>query len=43
VITLRLIEGRSVAETAAALRKTEGAVKVLQARALQSLRRTLGP
>jgi RNA polymerase sigma-70 factor (ECF subfamily) len=41
VITLRLIEGRSVAETAAALRKTEAAVKVLQMRALQSLRRKL--
>jgi RNA polymerase sigma-70 factor (ECF subfamily) len=41
VITLRLIEGRSVAETAAALRKSEGAVKVLQMRALQSLRRKL--
>jgi RNA polymerase sigma-70 factor (ECF subfamily) len=41
VITLRLIEGRSVAESAAILRKTEGAVKVLQMRALQSLRRKL--
>jgi RNA polymerase sigma-70 factor (ECF subfamily) len=41
VITLRLIEGRSVAETAAALHKTQGAVKVLQMRALQSLRRKL--
>ncbi len=42
VITLRLIEGRSVAETAAILRKSEGAVKVTQMRALQSLRRKLG-
>ena len=41
VITLRLIEGRSIAETAIALRKTEGAVKVLQMRALQALRRRL--
>jgi RNA polymerase sigma-70 factor (ECF subfamily) len=41
VITLRLIEGRNVAETAAILRKTQGAVKVLQMRALQSLRRKL--
>jgi RNA polymerase sigma-70 factor (ECF subfamily) len=41
VITLRLIEGHSIAETAAALHKTEGAVKVLQMRALQSLRRRL--
>lgn len=41
VITLRLIEGRSVAETATILRKTVGAVKVMQMRALQSLRRKL--
>jgi RNA polymerase sigma-70 factor (ECF subfamily) len=42
VIHLRLIEGRSVNETAAILGKSEGAVKVMQMRALQSLRRKLG-
>jgi RNA polymerase sigma-70 factor (ECF subfamily) len=41
VITLRLLEGRSIIETAAALQKSEAAIKVLQMRALQSLRRRL--
>jgi RNA polymerase sigma-70 factor (ECF subfamily) len=41
VITLRLIEGRSIAETAVILQKTEAAIKVLQMRALQSLRRRM--
>lgn len=41
VLMLRLVEGRSVSETAALLGKTEGAVKVMQMRALQSLRTRL--
>ena len=41
VLMLRLMEGRSVAETAALLGKTQGAVKVMQMRALQSLRKRL--
>jgi RNA polymerase sigma-70 factor (ECF subfamily) len=42
VLMLRLIEGRSVAETAAVLGKSEGSVKVTQMRALESVRRRLG-
>ena len=41
VLMLRLVEGRNVAETAALLGKTQGAVKVMQMRALQSLRKRL--
>jgi RNA polymerase sigma-70 factor (ECF subfamily) len=38
VLVLRLIEGRSTAEVAAMLRKSAGAVKVTQMRALRALR-----
>ena len=41
VIELRYVEERSLLETAAALRKTEGAVKQLQRRALKRLRTEL--
>jgi RNA polymerase sigma-70 factor (ECF subfamily) len=41
VLMLRLIEGRSVRETAELLGKSEGAVKVLQMRALESLRKKM--
>jgi len=41
VIVLKFLEGLSNAEIAAALRKPEGAVKSLQHRALESLRRLL--
>ena len=41
VLQLRLIEGRPVKEVAAMLKKSEGAVKVAQMRALQALRKKL--
>jgi RNA polymerase sigma-70 factor (ECF subfamily) len=41
VILLRFVHGLNVAETASAMEKSEGAVKVMQTRALQSLRRAL--
>jgi RNA polymerase sigma-70 factor, ECF subfamily len=41
VVTLRFLEGQTTAETAAALEKTEDAVKKLQARGLAQLRRIL--
>jgi RNA polymerase sigma-70 factor, ECF subfamily len=37
-LTLRFLEGRSIAETARTLERTEGAVKVLQHRAVRALR-----
>ena len=42
-VELRFLEGRSVAETAALLGRTEEAVKKLQARGLANLRRLLEP
>ena len=41
VIILRFVEGRSIEETADLLGKTEGAIKTMQHRALQSLARAL--
>ena len=41
VIVLRFIEGYSITETAQVLQKSEGAVKALQHRSLESLRRYL--
>lgn len=41
IVTLRFLEGLSIAEVAAATDKTEGAVKALQYRAVMSLRRLL--
>ena len=43
VLLLRVIDQFSIAETAAIIGKSEGAVKVLQNRALKSLRRRLNP
>lgn len=42
VLTLRLVEGRSVEETARLLGKKPGAVKVLQMRALKALQSKMG-
>jgi len=41
VIVLRFLEGYSIAETAEILQKSEGAVKALQHRSLENLRRLL--
>jgi RNA polymerase sigma-70 factor (ECF subfamily) len=41
VIMLRFVEGLSIAETAQIMQKSEGAVKALQHRSLESLRRYL--
>lgn len=41
VIILRFIEGFSIAETAQIMRKSEGAIKALQHRSVQNLRRYL--
>lgn len=41
VVTLRFLEDLSIAEVAAAMGKTEGAVKALQYRAVMSLRRLM--
>jgi RNA polymerase sigma-70 factor (ECF subfamily) len=41
VLQLRLVEGRPVKEVAGMLKKSEGAVKVTQMRALQALRKRL--
>jgi RNA polymerase sigma-70 factor (ECF subfamily) len=42
VLLLRFIDDQSVRETASALGKSEGAIKVLQMRALRALRNKLG-
>ena len=42
VIILRFVEDLSLKETAAALRKTEGAVKLVQHRAVRELKKSLG-
>lgn len=42
VLVLRMFQDRSVADVAAIMGKTEGAVKVTQMRALRALRRKLG-
>ena len=43
VITLRYVLALSLAETAAAVGRTEGAVKQLQLRGLSTLKAILGP
>ena len=43
VLLLRFIEGLSIAETAQILQKSEGAIKALQHRSLENLRRYLQP
>ena len=42
VITLRFLEGLSIAEVASAMDNTDGAIKALQYRAVASLRRLVG-
>ncbi|MCB0129053.1 MAG: hypothetical protein KDE58_42595, partial [Caldilineaceae bacterium] len=41
VIMLRFLDGYSIAETAAILEKSEGAIKALQHRSLENLRRLI--
>jgi RNA polymerase sigma-70 factor (ECF subfamily) len=41
VVILRLIEGRSIKEVADIMRKSEGALKMLQQRALQGIRKRI--
>lgn len=41
VIEMRFVEGRSIREIAAAMKRSEGAVKQLQLRALQNLRKSM--
>lgn len=43
VITLRFLEGLSIAEVASIMDKTEGAIKALQYRAVLALRRVMQP
>ena len=43
VIVLRFLEEQSIAESAAAMDKTEGAIKALQYRAVLALRRVMSP
>lgn len=42
VVLLRIVAGLSVSETANAMKKSEGAVRVLQHRAVEALRRRVG-
>lgn len=42
VLALRFISGQSIRETAAAMNKTEGAVKLLQLRAIGAIKRKFG-
>ena len=42
VIQLRFVEEQSIREVAAALNRSEGAVKQLQLRALEKLRKSMG-
>jgi RNA polymerase sigma-70 factor (ECF subfamily) len=43
VITLRFLEGLSIAEVSTIMNKTEGAIKALQYRAVLALRRVMQP
>jgi RNA polymerase sigma-70 factor (ECF subfamily) len=43
VITLRFLEGLSIAEVATIMNKNEGAIKALQYRAVMALRRVMQP
>jgi RNA polymerase sigma-70 factor (ECF subfamily) len=42
VIEMRFVDGKSIREIAAALERSEGAVKQLQLRALENLRKSMG-